>query len=521
MLEENHNISILQEKSIVSCKQLFDLFWEMDQNIFYVVDETGCFVGIITIGTLLEQMKIDIDGKPSVNKKCLRILRGESYEKAKDIFEKYHITTSIPVVDRDGNICYEIRKKSPKIEGVLIEFKEKIKRYRKSYYLGREIVCLRRILEAQDVIVIGNEEKFDFLFEDIFQDKKRVVFLDDLESAYGLMCENKRLFIDLQAVVSGGRENIYGNCNNGYTWKQFIDQILCIIEGGYCSAFYDIVDNEWVTLADYLKKYMEQKMDFSARGVFTAGIIQYLQRNHFQISEEVGVFRNISARYNMKINEAIIGKNREDNELTLIEFTNMTLQLCRLSKKLSNRIKVLNFVFDQKAETTDAEKKRMAEGKGCLSEYLSDRKTEILDLYTFVEDQSDGYIDELEKSLRFNQKRTFENNMVLLEDYASDMVNIEDGMRKTCYLPEKYEGTIFFFGACIIYGLYVEDQYTIPSIVQQYINQSGKKYRVVNLGNSCMTRTDDLLDNLNITEDDIAVFFFPNITDNIKKIYRL
>lgn len=262
MLEENHNISILQEKSIVSCKQLFDLFWEMDQNIFYVVDETGCFVGIITIGTLLEQMKIDIDGKPSVNKKCLRILRGESYEKAKDIFEKYHITTSIPVVDRDGNICYEIRKKSPKIEGVLIEFKEKIKRYRKSYYLGREIVCLRRILEAQDVIVIGNEEKFDFLFEDIFQDKKRVVFLDDLESAYGLMCENKRLFIDLQAVVSGGRENIYGNCNNGYTWKQFIDQILCIIEGGYCSAFYDIVDNEWVTLADYLKNIWNKRWIF-------------------------------------------------------------------------------------------------------------------------------------------------------------------------------------------------------------------------------------------------------------------
>ena len=36
---------------------------------------------------------------------------------------------------------------------------------------------------------------------------------------------------------------------------------------------------------------------------------------------------------------------------------------------------------------------------------------------------------------------------------------------------------------CTIYGALVEDSYTIPSIVQKYINQSGLNYRVVNLGN--------------------------------------
>lgn len=78
-------------------------------------------------------------------------------------------------------------------------------------------------------------------------------------------------------------------------------------------------------------------------------------------------------------------------------------------------------------------------------------------------------------------------------------------------------GTIFFFGACTVYGLYVEDKYTIPSLVQEHINSLGKKYRVVNLGNDCMTDADNLVESINISENDIVVILFPSITDSIKK----
>ena len=519
MLEINCDISVLPEEEIVSCKELFNLFWKKDRNILYITDAMGRFVGIITIGTLLGQMRRDIDIHPCINRECLKVLKGESsdYKKVKDIFEKYHIATAVPVIDEDGNVCHEIRKRSEENKNALTEFKEKIMRYQKSHYLEKEIVCLQRLLEEQDVVVIGDEKQFDLLLGDIFQNKKRVMFLDSCEDVYELMCENNRLLVDLQASGSGGRERIYDVCNNGYSWKRFIDHIIHVIEGGYCSAFYDIIDNEWVTIEDYLKKYMKGGMDFSSRGVFTTAIIKYMREHHFPISEGKGVFRDVSARYMMKMNGTEVGKKREDNEFTLIEFVNTILQLYRLSEKLSDKITVLNFVFDGTLEATCAEKNRISEGIGNLYECVLDKKAEILELYNLDKNKGDEYIEKLARTLQFDQKRTFENNLVLLDDRTSELVNIVNGMRKTCDQPDEYGGTIFFFGVCTIYGLYVEDRYTIPSIIQKYINQLEKKYRVINLGNNCMTNADNLEECLDISKNDIAIFLFPLITDKIKK----
>lgn len=518
MLKINHEISVLREEEIVSCKELFNLFWKNDQNILYITDEMGYFIGIITIGDLLEQMRSDIDALPCINRECLKISKNGSLdqEEIKNIFEKNHIATAIPVVDEEGKFCYEIKKRFGKNKNVLTEFKEKIIRYKKSHYLREEIICLQKLLEEQDVVVIGNEERFDLLFGEIVQGKKRIVFLDFCENAYELMSGNKKLFIDLQAAISGGRERIYDVCNNGYSWKRFIDHIIHVIEGGYCSAFYNIIDNEWVTIEDYLEKYMEGGMSFSARGIFIDAFIEYMRKTSFHISEHAGVFRTNSACYEMRIN-GITAKNRGDDEFTLIRSVNSILQLYKIYNKISTQVKTLNFVFDGIADVTEAEKKRISNGRGELCLYLPDEKNEALDLYSFIEDTDQKYIEGLIKAPRINQKRNFENNLILLEDCASKLVNIENGLRKTCYLPEKYEGTIYFFGKCTVYGLYVEDKYTIPSILQKYIIQSGKKYRVVNLGSECMTNADDLMESLNLSGNDVAIFLFPFITDYIKQ----
>lgn len=69
-----------------------------------------------------------------------------------------------------------------------------------------------------------------------------------------------------------------------------------------------------------------------------------------------------------------------------------------------------------------------------------------------------------------------------LRDLTGKYINVRDGKRVTVDQPEEYTRTIYFFGACLIIGAYVSDEYTIESRLQKRINQAGHKVRVVNCG---------------------------------------
>lgn len=66
--------------------------------------------------------------------------------------------------------------------------------------------------------------------------------------------------------------------------------------------------------------------------------------------------------------------------------------------------------------------------------------------------------------------------------YLSEYYNIIDGHRKTLYQPPNYVGKIYMFGACTIMGAYLEDQYTIASLLQKKLNDAGYRYCVENCG---------------------------------------
>lgn len=70
----------------------------------------------------------------------------------------------------------------------------------------------------------------------------------------------------------------------------------------------------------------------------------------------------------------------------------------------------------------------------------------------------------------------------ILQDTETEVLNIREGIRKTYYVPDQYVGTIWFFGACLVAGAFVEDKNTIESYLQKRLVTSSYKYRVVNCG---------------------------------------
>ncbi len=70
----------------------------------------------------------------------------------------------------------------------------------------------------------------------------------------------------------------------------------------------------------------------------------------------------------------------------------------------------------------------------------------------------------------------------ILQDTETDVLNIREGIRKTYYVPDKYIGTVWFFGPCLVAGAYVEDKNTIESYLQKRLVENGFEWRVVNCG---------------------------------------
>lgn len=514
---ENKDVFVVHENDLDSNKDLFNLFWKMNNNISYVVDDINRLVGVITNRSLLKQIEKNGQEIPSINKECSVIEYGKDrylFEKAKKIFEKNNIRIAIPVLNEKGCICFEIRKKEMDEEKIIAGFRGKFSRYEKSSYLGKEVECLRRLLEEQNIVVIGTKERFNYIFGDLILRKDRITFLDGLENAYEFMCENEKLFVDLSPVGFRGRFDIYSYCNNGYHWKQFVQLIQNVIELELCSRFYRVLDNELVTLRSFLNRYMDSKSYFSNNGLFTHDILKYLKKYKFNVEYSRGVKRGESFQFDLKLNGIKVGKNRNDDEFTPIICTDIILQLAILSKNLKKRVPVLNFCFDEIVEMTDTEQDRIEKEDGNL--YFSERLQDFAELYSLGENSKE-YLVELNNSIHFEVTRTFENNLILLKDKSSRLVNVENGIRRTCYQPKSYDGTIYCLGACTMWGWLVEDRYTIPSLIQKYVNDTGSKYRVINLGCGDYIHADHLIESLDIKEKDIFIILFPFLTDKIRK----
>lgn len=514
-MERNDVIHTIYEADL-SVKAVYNRFFETDSCILYVVDAQERFTGVITSGIFGR------GGVPSVRKDCSVIhLREEQevWKEAERIFEKHQITTAVPVLDSAGQISYEIRKKRESQSGEFLkDFYEKLDRYGKSRFLGREVIYLREILKNQPITVIGTREQFREICGGVFGETDPAAFREVLEDPYEFMCGNRGLLIDVTLTEYSGRRDLYAYTRNGYAWQDFLKKVRSMIEMECFSRFYRVTENPAVTVKDYLQKYSDGHITISSWDILTLPMRENLRASRLEIAEQRGLYREESFHYCYRGNGVEI-RERTGGVQLLMEQTDVMLQYVCLNEELRGYIPVLNFVFDKDVEIPHRR------GEPIVKKKLFRLKDYVLDLEERGEGQSfyekrkehTAYLKELEASFRFSMTRRLENDWMVWTDCTSRLVNTENGVRKTCGQPEAYAGTVYFFGMCTIYGALVEDAYTIPSLVQKEIRASGRKYRVVNLGNEILSDMRNLKEVLNLDKNDLAVVLFPYITDRIKE----
>jgi cytidyltransferase-like protein len=106
-----------------------------------------------------------------------------------------------------------------------------------------------------------------------------------------------------------------------------------------------------------------------------------------------------------------------------------------------------------------------------------------------------------------------------LKDVNSKYFNVNGGNRLTVGQPDIYQKTVYFFGPCIMIESFVEDKYTIESLLQEKLNKIGM-YRVINCGAYSDKKIDinRILDT-NFKEGDIAIIYtFDRTFDGIPNL---
>lgn len=109
------------------------------------------------------------------------------------------------------------------------------------------------------------------------------------------------------------------------------------------------------------------------------------------------------------------------------------------------------------------------------------------------------YLKEVIKNI--DDCRTVEINdgyVKFLSNYHSKYFNTDlYGNRVVVGNPKKHFGTIWLIGSCIFSGYAVEDKHTLPSLLQEKINEMGYKYKVIDLScdhGSILTLYNKILD---------------------------
>lgn len=143
-------------------------------------------------------------------------------------------------------------------------------------------------------------------------------------------------------------------------------------------------------------------------------------------------------------------------------------------------------------------------------------KSDLMEI--FAELYSPEYIDAMGKIPQVIEK----GNKYCHEDIAGKYINVELGLRKTCFQPVKYERTLHIYGRCGAFGYAVEDKDTLPSQIQKYLNDSGiEDIRVVNHGlwggYDEFIEHNFLYDSIGMKEGDLVMFYMLHIDKRLLK----
>ena len=258
-------------------------------------------------------------------------------------------------------------------------------------------------------------------------------------------------------------------------------------------------------------------------------------------NEDILVFLNEEERRGVQcLLQVDLGKDEKpknpQRKEKWVTFKSLLIQMIK-ARDLKVIAKLGNFsIFpdqsiDEKASVLFAKLKE--KGVHCLAIYANDGE-----ITEYTQQFREALAERLQKSpcikevpwITGETAEKFWDELYLLEDYKSGAAQKEilegwlkgryenldgkyckmkSGRRNTCYQPDEYIGTIYFLGPCIVFGAYVEDQYTIESYLQKYLLEIGYPYRVENYASPLRLDAeleDRLMEIDNYHREDIVIY---------------
>lgn len=235
---------------------------------------------------------------------------------------------------------------------------------------------------------------------------------------------------------------------------------------------------------EYAKEYLELQ-GIKADGIAHSEIAEYIGETNdilFVDEDEMRAMRTLCKTiWNMDFGETRFYTYKQVfGEVGFgITYEEMSEYLCDINTK---GVYVLNLLFERnncndsyhKALMKEFQKKYDSIGKSNVNKVYPEMYEDFFDnLYT------EKYADSI-THIKYQIETV--SGLKMLKDCQSEFYNVKEGERYTYGQPEDFERTIYFVGACYMYGYHTEDKHTIESYLQDRINKSGYKVKVVNCG---------------------------------------
>ncbi len=499
-------------------ERVFDYFFCGDRRILYVVGEKGKLLGIITLKDFLEN---PFQLEKAINRNYFFVEDGPESKvlaQARDIYKKRKILSELPVIDSrrhmTGYVTYVPQCQEEAVPKVLQEVREKIEALKTSYYLKEELEAFYQIEDGTEIFIrqcpIGLE------FASLFDGNLKMTFLSEqeyLDLIKRLMrnvnCRTEQektcLLFDLD---SGKRRELCQRFGLDFVYglETFLQEFLELVNKGVFSILLRITQTARYTLEDFIRDNGMEDISFATNRLLTGYLSRYMRERHIPLDIRASDYITV-----MQVGCLVNGVRGCPIDPIGFEYCDMVEQQYSFMEEAKKKgVSVFCVSAAVHAKTTDTEKQRI-QRLGRLENLLAEKNVEFIQqLYQDVcEDQSPlEYAEEL--FYHFPVRRRFENDLVVNEDYTSRYVNIENGIRRTCYQPEKYGNTIYFIGPCFAMGSFVEDRHTIPSLLAKLLRENGYAYRVVNLGVLASNQSKRMIRSLELEKGDIIICLMYN-----------
>lgn len=499
-------------------ERVFDYFFCGDRRILYIVGEKGKLLGILTLKDFLDN---PFQLEKAINRNYFFAEDGSESQiltQARDIYKKRKILSELPIIDEGRHMtgyvtgvsqCHEEYNKK-----LFQEIKEKIEALKNSYFLKEELEAFYQIEDGTEIFI--RQCQIGFEFTSLFDEKMKITFLSEREYLDLIKClirnincrtdrEKTCLLFDLD---SGKRRELYQSFGLDFIYglDTFQQEFLELVDKGIFSILLRITQTARYTLANFIRDNGMEDISFAGNRLLTGYLFRYMKKHNIPLTIAASDYITV-----MQVGCQVNGVRGCPIDPIGFEYCDMVEQQYSLLEEAKGKgVSVFCVSAAVHAKITDGERQRI-QRLGRLENLIAEKNEKFINqLYQDVcKDQTPlEYAKEL--FYHFPVRRRFENDLVVNEDYASRYVNMENGIRRTCYQPEEYGNTIYFTGPCFAIGSFVEDRHTIPSFLARLLMEKGYTYRVVNLGVLASNQSKRILESLSLETGDIIICLMYN-----------